>query len=202
MSGADNPLHAALAELCARRHSVRRFLRRRVPRRLTAAIKAIAATAPYAAGRRHWDLLVVDDPGAITALAEAVRQARQELLPAARADLREVLADYTAGFDLFAAAPVLIVPVFRATHALAAVLPRPAAGVRRLEQDNDVKSISCVAMLVLLAAESLGLGACYMTGPLIAHAALRRQLGLPRGWRVGAVIPVGFPAKREARHGA
>jgi nitroreductase len=34
-----------------------------------------------------------------------------------------------------------------------------------------------------------------MTGPLVAEASLARTLGVPEGWRVAALIPVGYPAE-------
>ena len=63
------------------------------------------------------------------------------------------------------------------------------------EHDNLTKSLSCAGMMILLAAESLGLGACYMTGPLLAGTALNATLGLRDNFLLGAVIPVGYPAK-------
>lgn len=63
--------------------------------------------------------------------------------------------------------------------------------------DNHAKSIACVAMLTLLAAESLlGLGAWLMTGPLLAGNHLRSAIGLRRNQHIGALIPVGYPADK------
>ena len=62
------------------------------------------------------------------------------------------------------------------------------------EHDNLTKSLSCVAMMILLAAESLGLGACYMTGPLLAGTDLNATLGLRDNFLLGAIIPVGHKA--------
>jgi nitroreductase len=58
------------------------------------------------------------------------------------------------------------------------MVENPGDAVQRWERDNFVKSISCVAILVLLAAESLGLGACLMTGPLGAEEELARRIGV------------------------
>ena len=48
-------------------------------------------------------------------------------------------------------------------------------------------------MLVLLAAESLGLGSCYMTGPLIAEKQIKEFLGIQENKVIGALLPIGFP---------
>jgi nitroreductase len=60
------------------------------------------------------------------------------------------------------------------------------------ERDSYVKSISCVAMMILLVCESLGLGACYMTGPLIAENEISQIIKLKKGRNIGAIIPIGF----------
>jgi nitroreductase len=48
-------------------------------------------------------------------------------------------------------------------------------------------------MLILLAAQSQGLGSCYMTGPLMAQPDLADVLQLPKDRQIGALIPVGKP---------
>ncbi|MBP5210361.1 MAG: nitroreductase family protein, partial [Bacteroidales bacterium] len=60
------------------------------------------------------------------------------------------------------------------------------------ERDNLTKSLSCVAMMILLAAESLDLGACYMTGPLVAGKKLNQELEIRDNFILGAIIPIGF----------
>jgi nitroreductase len=51
---------------------------------------------------------------------------------------------------------------------------------------------------LLLCAHALGLGACWMTGPLVAAEALAAILEVPRGWTLSALVPVGRPAERPA----
>ncbi len=47
-------------------------------------------------------------------------------------------------------------------------------------------------MNLLLAAHTLGLGACWMTGPLVAADGLRRCLQVTKGWDIAALVPVGY----------
>jgi nitroreductase len=70
----------------------------------------------------------------------------------------------------------------------------PPESILRLESENFVKSISCVTMLILLAAQSLGLASCFMTGALIAEEELGRLVKVKPGYRIGAVIPLGYAA--------
>jgi nitroreductase len=73
-----------------------------------------------------------------------------------------------------------------------AMVQKPTKELMVWERDTAVKSISCVCMLILLAAESLGLGACYMTGPLIAEHIIKNHIKIKPGRSVAAIIPVGY----------
>ena len=47
-------------------------------------------------------------------------------------------------------------------------------------------------MLVLLAAEALGLGACYMTGGLLAEHEILELITNKKDRKIGAIIPIGY----------
>jgi nitroreductase len=72
------------------------------------------------------------------------------------------------------------------------MLQDPDESISLWERDNFTKSISCVALLIILAAESLGLASCYITGALIAEEELGRIFNIKTGRNIGAVIPVGL----------
>jgi nitroreductase len=102
--------------------------------------------------------------------------------------------DYARYFSAFESAPVLLLPAFNAKPVMPLMFREPPESIRRLESENFVKSISCVTMLILLAAQSLGLASCFMTGALIAEEELGRLVNLKPGHRIGAVIPLGYAA--------
>jgi nitroreductase len=109
-----------------------------------------------------------------------------------REDLREGFSQYAAHFTEFGTAPALIIPTFRISPGLSVMLNDPKENFVRWERDNYVKSISCVAMLVLLAVESLGLVGCYMTGPLLAEKEIGDMINIKKGRNIGAMIPIGY----------
>jgi nitroreductase len=154
---------------------------------------AAAATSPYAAGRHDWRVEVVDDPETIAGMADQVREKAAALSGRMRRDHSESFGEYARFFTIFQSAPLVLVPVFRCPPALSLMVDEPDTAVMRLERESYVKSISCVAMLVLLAAEALGLGGCFMTGPLIAEEELARLLKIGSGSSIAALIPVGYP---------
>jgi len=63
---------------------------------------------------------------------------------------------------------------------------------RRAIQDG-----SNAAMLILLAAHALGLGACWIASYDTPHEEeVREILGVPEGVRIAAIISIGYPAER------
>lgn len=182
----------ALLKVCESRKSARYFDARPVPGELLEKIKKIAYTSPYASGKKNWEIRVVTDPELLRSMKEAVERRTRAIQDAIRPDMQEFFADYARNFVLFASAPAVFIPLFRAAPSLSLALPGPQPEVMQWERDNYVKSISCVAMLILLAAESLGLAACCMTGALIAEQEIGKLLPIPEGRSIGAVIPVGY----------
>lgn len=201
-------LYGCLETICHRRRSVREFKQKAVSAEYIEKIKKIAYTSPYASGRKNWELVTVTDAGDIRAIAEVVDARAQTVTGEIREDLRESFFLYAKHFTIFQNAPALIIPTFRIAPGLSAMLAGRGDNAALADQwvlwerDNYVKSISCVAMLVLLAAESLGLGACYMTGPLFAEKEIGEVVKIKRGRNIGAIIPIGWPAnKEEGDHG-
>ncbi|MPM28628.1 hypothetical protein SDC9_75154 [bioreactor metagenome] len=185
-----------LEKLCKSRSSCRRFKPGNIPESAIEKIITIAKLSPYAGGRKNWDILAITDKTLKQSMANAI----EEKIVSATRDMDKAEAamfrDYGKNFLFFTQAPVLLVPYFRISPVMQALLRQNVTNeLLQWERDNSVKSISCVSMLVLLAAESLVLGACYMTGPLIAKEEIGKILALPPGKEPGAIIPVGYPDK-------
>lgn len=113
-----------------------------------------------------------------------------------RTDLKDDLGSYTRNFVHFATAPVVIAATFR--HGLDLI------GLASDDDERDgrdgmrplMDSLSSVAAAIqnlLLAIHDAGLGACWMTGPLVAAQPLEELLGISAGWELAAIIPVGYP---------
>lgn len=192
-------LYTPLAELCQRRHSVRLFEDRPVPAKVVTKIKAIALTSPYASGRKNWKVEIVDDSELIGRLASISESAANEISGSVRSDFRSMFETYARSFSAFSTAPLLFIPVYKSFATLSYMLNEVDDDILQWERDNYVKSIACVAMLTLLAAEAVGLGACFMTGPLLAEEHLKEAIGLRSNQHIGAIIPVGYPANTTRR---
>jgi nitroreductase len=186
-----------LEAICKARRARRDFAPKALEAALIEKILRIARTSPYASGRKNWEVQVVSDTSVIASVATAVQKKVDEIRAAIRPDFAADFAAYAENFMGFARAPALFVPTFRIAHSLSPMVDGADAALIAWERDNYVKSIACVGMLILLAAESLGLAACYMTGPLLAEAEIAPLLKVKRGRNLAAVIPVGYRTEEE-----
>lgn len=182
----------SLKAICQGRKSVRSFVDQPLTDDQITAIREIAQTAPYASGKKNWDLLVVTDRAVILDLAGIVSNRSMELGEQVRSDFRDMFLEYSTHFAAFESAPALFIPVFKVQPSLSLMLDGANYEILTWERDNFVKSVSGVIMLLQLAAASLGLGSCCMTGPLLAEEEIALRIGVKRGFEIGAVIPVGY----------
>ena len=185
--------YESLKSLCERRRSCRQFMAEDA---LTAdevqKILDLATHAPFASGRKNWKIAVVTDKAVISALASQVREDAQALARKMEEEPAGFFLNYARSFTFFEEAPALLIPYCRESATMKSLLREGATqDILQWDRDNLTKSLSCVAMLILLAAESLNLGACYMTGPLLAGKCLNKVLNLPESVLLGAIIPVG-----------
>lgn len=103
---------------------------------------------------------------------------------------KKALAAAALGQDFVARAPVVIV--------VCADLSAHAASYgRRGVETYALQDTAAAVQNMLLAATALGLGACWVGAFNEAEAA--GILGLPRGRRPVALIPVGYPARESSR---
>jgi nitroreductase len=186
----DNPIYENLRILCDNRKSVREFDEKKISDNLIEKIIEISKTSPFASNKRKWDVFPVTDKNTIKKCSECVQNRIKAMEHKVRSDFVEDFKSYTKNFLFFENAPVIFILTFRISPALSLLIPEPQ--IIEWERDNYLKSISCAAMLVLLASESLGLGACYMTGPLIAEKEIAEILKIKSGRNIGAIIPAGY----------
>lgn len=182
-----------LLSLMRERRSVRRFRAEPLPAGTLERLLEAARWAPSASNRQPFRFLAIEDVASRTRMADLVREAVQENLEKLAEDERGPAAAYAENFVGFENAPLVLATYFRNRNPLAECLALPADW-----EVGAVSSASAAIMNLLLAAHALGLGACWMTGPLVAAPRLEAFLGVPTGWRLSAIIPVGFAAETPA----
>jgi len=174
-----------LFEAIRQRRSVRRYLPDKVKREDILSILDAANRAPSAMNRRQWEFIIVTGKK-IGEMGESFRRIIEEYTknwessrmkgsPFSREDFIRFAATYGG-------APVVIVVL------------TDAAQTEDFWRAN-LESASAALENLLLAATALGLGTCWMTGPLQDELSLRRILEIPTGKEIVAVTPLGNPAE-------
>jgi nitroreductase len=169
------------------RRSIRRFRSDALPEGTLERLIEAARWAPSASNRQPFRFLAIEKPETRARMAALVREAVQATLERLAENERGLAASYAQDFVRFETAPLVLAVYFRANNPLAERFGMPA--------DWDVGAVSSASaaiMNLLLAVHALGLGACWMTGPLVAAPGLEAFLAFPAGWRLSAIIPVGY----------
>ena len=153
-----------------------------------------ARHAPSATNLQPWLFLVITNKFVKQQMADAVASklaalsSKEELVGGAR--LSEFRKDY---FLFFQKAPVVIAPIFK---------PYPLTiklGYEKTEGKLDrhrllgVESTAAAVQNMLLSAQALELGACWLDGPLIAKNELESILMVKPPWELLCLVTIGFP---------
>lgn len=155
------------------RRSIRRFLPTPVePEKLRACLEA-ARIAPSAHNVQPWRIVVVDDPALKERLAAAA------------------FSGLYSGSKFAAQAPVILVLLARPGQIAVRVGSR-IQGVPFYLIDMGIAGEH-----IALQAEELGLATCWMGW--FSYRRARKALGIPRGFKLVAMMPLGYAASRPRR---
>ncbi|MDR0440342.1 MAG: nitroreductase family protein [Candidatus Accumulibacter sp.] len=182
----------ALMALLRARHSCREFAPRPLAADTLDALKAAFLQAPQAGGERHVACAFLTDPARLSALADAGTRAFAALCDAVpSAFLREEMRRYGENFFWFGDVPALAVVTCRKPPAfLRAAMPAAAENKAALLWGGE-PSAAMAAFALMLAAQTLGLGACCLTGPLSVWREMETRLGVPQHDALALLIALG-----------
>ncbi len=178
------------------RRSVREFSKRPLSNRLINLILEAASLAPSGSNQQNWSFIVVKDKVIKERLKDSVVERVEEL--ASKMDSKTARTNFisqTRYFTFFSEAPVVIVVVMKPYDSLTArILARYEKNIK-YTSTAGIQSVAAAIENMLLAVASLGLGACWMTGPLIAKASLERTLDIKPPDELLALLPIGYPKR-------
>jgi nitroreductase len=196
---------ATLALLRGRR-SVRTFRGDPVPRTVLERLFEAAIGAPSSTNRQPWRFAAVTATATRAAIAQAVHCRCEEMKAIIRRGHHAD--DFGAYGDFFweplAAAPVIVVPQYRAYPDLIADLIASGGGDPRTfhtagSMQAELCSTSAAVMNLLNQAHAEGLGACWMAGPMVARDEIGALLGIAEPWRMVGAIALGVPDRLPER---
>ncbi len=194
-----------LEEAIKTRRSVRKYQDREVPTSLILKAIELASWAPNGGNYQPWKFFVVKNRDAIEKIADAV-QGKVDLIaswPEAE-PFGDTMIRYARNAAFFRSAPALIAVAMGGYQSVADKVLRqrgqtdPAAQemIRNREEiSSRIQTIAGATSQLLLGLHSLGLGACWMAGPMLARREISQMLDVPQDVELFALVPVGYPAE-------
>jgi len=174
-------------EAIRKRRAVRMYRPAPVSREDILAVLDAANRAPSGLNRQPWEFLVVTGKK-VMEMGRSYRSTLDEYLSHwDKSPMRDFITrdEFIRFAETYGGAPVVIVILIRADN---------NPNFRKA----DLESASAAMENLLLAATALGLGTCWMTGPLWDEKTLRRILSIPDDREIVAVTPLGYPEKIPA----
>ncbi len=194
-----------LEEAIRTRRSVRKYQDREVPTELILKAIRLASWAPNGGNFQPWKLYVVKNRELIGRMADAV-QARLDTIAAwpEAAEFGETFARYRRNAAFFRSAPAVVAVAMAGYQSPAdQVLRRRGSADQsaqemfrnRAEVSSRIQTIAGLTGYLVLALHNLGLGACWMSGPMLAREELQEMLDVAAPYELFALVPAGYPAE-------
>jgi F420 biosynthesis protein FbiB-like protein len=177
---------ADLQDFLRSRRSIRKFTDAPVADGVLRKILETATYAPSAHGMQPWRFVVVDSPGARSALGAALTGQMRADMQAENAPETEISQRVERSLRRLSEAPKIIL-VCRDAEAQRAQHPA--------EEQMGIQSVAMAGLQLMLAAHAHGLGTVWICWPLYAGAETRRALKLPASWQPQGMILLGHPAE-------
>ena len=187
---------AELLDFMRARRSLRAYRDEPVPREKIEGLLEAAIWAPSAHNRQPWRFAIIDRAASKERLAREMGALLRRDLEADGAPQALIEADVGRSYRRISRAPLLILVCM----SLSDMDQYADEGRNRHESAMAQQSTAMAGQNLLLMAESLGLGACWMCAPLFCQDLVASVLDLPADWRPQGLITLGFPSQRRARN--
>jgi coenzyme F420-0:L-glutamate ligase / coenzyme F420-1:gamma-L-glutamate ligase len=181
-----------LSEALRQRRSIRKFQSKPVSREVVVVVLEAAGWAPSAHNSQPWRFVVVENSAVKLELAEKMAEAWAQDMARDGSNVDEV--KRVERRERFAKAPVLIL----ACLTMADLMKFHDKELQQTERDLAVESLGAGLQNLLLAAHSLGLGACWYCAPAFCKQTVREVLKIPKDIEPSALIALGYPAESPA----
>jgi nitroreductase len=177
------------------RRSVRSYQDKPVEDEVIKKILSSAFCAPRGSQEKSWDFVIVKSDAVKNKLKQIVENKVEELVSKIKSErLAKIFKSYSAFFTFFTKAPAIIVVIQKDYNSILVKILKPIETPEYMDNITMVgrQNVSAAIQNVLLACQAEGLGACWMTGPMIAQDELRKEFDLKEDEKVAAFIPIGY----------
>ncbi len=177
------------------RRSIRRYTSEPIPREWLKQILEGAIWSPSAHNRQPWRFVVIETSDTKEQLALAMGTRLRADLTKDHVPQEIIKKDVNRSYDRITSATAIIVVC------MTMVDMDVYSDDRRNENERimAIQSTSMAGQNILLMAQSLGLGACWMCAPLFVPDVVRQTLDLPEDWVAQGMITMGFPAQTREK---
>ena len=177
----------------ATRRSVRSFKKRKVGIGLLDKVVDAGRWAPSPHDTQPWAFVIINSRSAKMRLARALADAYSRHMR--RVSDERAAEKVKKAYERTTAAPALILLCLDSSQ----LRPQPSRKRRLGEWIMATQSVAAAAENMLIAANALGLGACWRGAPLFCAGAVRKALNLPDRLQPQVLIEVGHPSVSPSR---
>ena len=178
-----------VSDAIKKRRSVRKYLARSVPQEAIEEVLVAAGWAPSAHNAQPWRFIILADRSVKRELAEAMAESWAADIAEDGLNIDPEKIKFRV--ERFATAPVLIL----ACLTMDCMDNFPDEKRQKCERDLAMQSLAAALENMLLAAHSLGLGACWFCAPAFCKETVQEALEIPVEVEPQALIALGFPAE-------
>ncbi|MFH1259617.1 MAG: nitroreductase family protein [Elusimicrobiota bacterium] len=180
-------------EVVKRRRSVRDFLPEPVPRVDIEKILEAAILAPSGGNKQNWHFIVVSSEQTKSQMRQIIVDKIQELTKRMKSvKAKKEFSEYSLNyFTFFSKAPVVIAVVKKPYDSTTQRILKLYKLEEEYRTTAGLQGVAAAIENMLLAAETLGYGSCWMTGPTIAHKELEKFLKIDSADELVALVPLG-----------
>ena len=183
-----------LTRIIMTRRSIRRYKPEAPPRNLILKLIDAARYAPSPTNLQPWLFLIITNKDIVNRMAKTVRVKLDHLFSKekiiADKNVKEFGREY---FLFFRKAPVIIAPLYKPYPPTIKLGYEATAEESLRKKLVSIESTAAATQNLLLAAHSMGLGACWLDGALVARKEIEAILGVKSPWELMCLITLGYP---------
>ena len=179
-------------EFLKNRRSIQKYEPKEISDEILETILEGAAWAPSAHTTQPWRFIVMKNSVLKLKLARAMAACwKRDLIKdgVSENDCKNLV---ETSVKHFSNAPLLVIPCLT----MAGMHQYPDKKRKKIEFLMGVQSVAAAIENMLLAADSMGLGACWFCAPLFCPDTVRKVLKLPPNFEPQALVTLGYPAFR------
>jgi nitroreductase len=184
-----------LTEAIESRNSVRNFLPDPVPVEDLKELARLASLAPSVNNYQPWEYIAVTNRELLTSMADLVRTRIQSIPENDSKHSATIKRQVEFFATFFEQAPALIALTMEDYETiLEKGVNLSHKEINEIRNYPDMQSAGASVQNLLLAAVSMGYGACWMSAPMVARAELESMLEVKSGRRLICFVALGKPA--------